>query len=129
MSQPKPRQNQRSPRGNQLIVSYMFLRQTVGWIGTLLPAVLIVGVAVSSAASLPGSMSGYYYTDMRNIFVGALCALGVFLGAYAGYDDVDRSITDIHGWRDGGGVLSHQAGGLRGWCASLPGIIGHASVD
>ena len=31
--------------------------------------------------------------------------------------------------RDRRGVLSHQAGGLRGWCASLPGIIGHASVD
>ena len=108
----------------------MFLRQTVGWIGTLLPAVLIVGVAVSSTASRPGSMSGYYYTDMRNIFVGALCALGVFLGAYAGYDDVDRWITNIAGiGAIGVALLSHQAGGLRGWCASLPGIIGHASVD
>ena len=97
MSQPSPGRSERSPRGNQLIVSYMFLRQTVGWIGTLLPAVLIVGVAVSSTASLPGSMSGYYYTDMRNIFVGALCALGVFLGAYAGYDEVDRWITNIAG--------------------------------
>jgi hypothetical protein len=30
---------------------------------------------------------------MRNIFVGALCALGVFLGAYNGYDEVDRWIV------------------------------------
>jgi hypothetical protein len=97
VSQPNPGRSERSPHGNQLIVSYMFLRQTVGWIGTLLPAVLIVGVAVSSTTPRPGSMSGYYYTDMRNIFVGALCALGVFLGAYAGYDDVDRWITNIAG--------------------------------
>lgn len=97
MSQPGPGRNERSPGRNQLIVSYMLLRQTVGWIGTLLPAVLLVGVAISSAASRPGSMSGYYYTDMRNIFVGALCALGVFLGAYAGYDEVDRWITNIAG--------------------------------
>jgi hypothetical protein len=33
----------------------------------------------------------------RNIFVGALCALGVFLGAYDGYDDWDRWITNIAG--------------------------------
>jgi len=75
----------------------MFLRQTVGWIGTLLPWVLLVGVLISSTASRPDSMSGYYYTDMRNVFVGALCALGVFLGAYDGYDDVDRWITNIAG--------------------------------
>jgi hypothetical protein len=88
---------QRNPDRNELIVSYMFLRQTVGWIGTLLPIVLLVGNAISSTAPRPDSMSGYYYTDMRNIFVGALCALGVFLGAYDGYDDVDRWITNIAG--------------------------------
>jgi hypothetical protein len=42
-------------------------------------------------------MSGYYYTGMHNIFVGALCALGVFLVAYNGYDDLDRWITNIAG--------------------------------
>jgi hypothetical protein len=89
--------DRRSADGNQLIVCYMFLRQVVGWIGTLLPIVLLVGVAISSTQSRPDSMSGYYYTDMRNIFVGALCALGVFLGAYDGYDNVDRWITDIAG--------------------------------
>ena len=74
------------------------LRQTVGWIGTLLPIVLLVGNAISSTASRPDSMSGYYYTGMRNIFVGTLCALGVFLAAYEGYDDVDRWITNIAGF-------------------------------
>jgi hypothetical protein len=89
--------SRRSRDGNQLIVSYMFLRQTVGWIGTLLPIVLLVGNAISSTTPRPYSISGYYYTDMRNIFVGALWALGVFLVAYAGYDDVDRWITNIAG--------------------------------
>lgn len=97
MSQLSPGSDQRSADGNQLIVSYMFLRQIVGWIGTLLPIVLLVGVAISSTESRPDSMSGYYYTDMRNIFVGALCALGVFLGAYDGYDEADRWITNIAG--------------------------------
>jgi len=90
--------NQRRRDRNELIVSYLFLRQAVGWIGTLLPIVLLVGNAISSATPRPGSVSGYYYTDMRNIFVGALCALGVFLVAYKGYDQVDLWITSIAGF-------------------------------
>ena len=89
--------SERSPDKNGLIVSYMFLRQTVGWIGTLLPIVLLAGAAFTSTAR-PDSMSGYYYTDMRNIFVGSLCALGVFLVAYRGYDAVDEAITNVAGF-------------------------------
>ena len=89
--------SQRNTEGNQLVVSYLFLRQAVGWIAILLPIVLFAGNLISSATSPPDSMSGYYYTDMRNIFVGALCALGVFLVAYSGYDEVDRWITNIAG--------------------------------
>ena len=88
---------QRAKEKNELIISYMYLRKTVGWIGTLLPVVLITGNVIFFTTSLPGSMSGYYYTHMRNVFVGALCALGVFLVAYAGYDEVDRWITNIAG--------------------------------
>jgi hypothetical protein len=88
--------NQRSAEGNQLIISYLSLRKFVGWVGTLLPVILPVGVAICSQPQ-PGSVSGYYYTDLRNVFVGALCALGVFLWAYDGYDDVDRWITNIAG--------------------------------
>ena len=54
--------SERSPDNNELIVNYMFLRQTVGWIGTLLPIVLLAGAAFTSTAR-PDSMSGYYYTD------------------------------------------------------------------
>jgi hypothetical protein len=92
-----PPVRQRAKEKNELIISYMFLRKAVGWIGTLLPVVLITGNVIFFTTSLPGSMSGYYYTHMRNVFVGALCALGVFLVAYAGYDDVDRWITNIAG--------------------------------
>jgi hypothetical protein len=75
----------------------MFLRKIVGWIGSLLPIVLIFGGMLTASASLPESMSGYYYTQMRNVFVGALCVLGIFLVGYAGYDDVDRWITNVAG--------------------------------
>ena len=89
--------NQRSVQENELIISYMFLRKIVGWIGSLLPIALILGGLLTVTASLPDSMSGYYYTQMRNVFVGALCALGIFLVGYAGYDDLDRWITNVAG--------------------------------
>ena len=89
--------SQRNIQENELIVSYMYLRKIVGWIGSLLPVVLIFGGLLTVTASLPESMSGYYYTQMRNVFVGALCALGIFLVGYAGYDEVDRWITNVAG--------------------------------
>jgi hypothetical protein len=88
---------ERSKDENELVINYLNLRRTVGWIGTLLPVVLIAGNAIFFTTDLPGSMSGYYYTHMRDVFVGALCALGVFLISYAGYDEWDRWITNIAG--------------------------------
>jgi hypothetical protein len=88
---------QRSAERNELVVSYMLLRKVVGWIGSLLPVALIAGNAVLGGPR-PYSMSAYYYTPMRNIFVGALCALGVFLLAYDGYDEVDRWVTNVAGF-------------------------------
>jgi len=97
VSQQSTEEDQQSTEGRELVVSYLFLRRAVGWIAILLPIVLLAGNLISSAASPPESMSGYYYTDMRNIFVGSLCALGVFLVAYNGYDDVDRWVTTTAG--------------------------------
>jgi hypothetical protein len=86
-----------------LVVNYLNLRRAVGWLGTLLPVILLVAnpialrVVHSSCGWLPGSVSDYYYSPVRNIFVGALCALGLFLIAYVGDDLGDRVITDLAG--------------------------------
>lgn len=59
------------------------LRFGVGVIGFLLPIVLLVGNIITSARlTLLASMSASYYTHMRNVFVGSLCAIGVFLICY-----------------------------------------------
>jgi hypothetical protein len=86
-----------------LVTNYLYLRKAVGWLGTLLPVILLAADPValsiehSSCAWLPASVSGYYYSPVRNIFVGALCALGLFLIAYVGADLGDRVITDLAG--------------------------------
>jgi peptidoglycan/LPS O-acetylase OafA/YrhL len=71
--------------------SYSALRQTIGWMGLLLPAVLIVGHALlSDEYPFIHSLSRYYHTEMRNVFVGGLCAMGVFLFHYSGSDKIER---------------------------------------
>lgn len=80
-----------------VVASYLLLRKVLGWIGILLPIVLIAGDAIVRGTSLPGSVSGYYYTPMRNILVGALCVLGVFLVLYDVGVLAERWITNVAG--------------------------------
>jgi hypothetical protein len=77
-------------------ISYLTLRKLIGWIGVLLVPALATGNLLFSD-KLPGSVSGYYYTSMRNVLVGSLCALGVFLFMYFGYDRWDNWLTNAAG--------------------------------
>jgi len=79
-----------------LIMSYLLMRVLIGVIAVLLPFTLILA-NWAIGHGFAASMSGYYYTPMRNIFVGTLCAIGVFLVTYDGYDLADRVITDVAG--------------------------------
>jgi len=79
-----------------LIMSYLLMRVLIGVIAVLLPFALILANWIIGHG-VQSSVSGYYYTPMRNIFVGSLCAIGVFLISYDGYDLADRTITDVAG--------------------------------
>jgi len=76
-------------RPQLLVVSYFRLRTIIGLIGLALPFVLAFGKILLQGPGLESSLSGYYYTDMRDVFVGSLCALGVFFMIYRGYDRRD----------------------------------------
>jgi hypothetical protein len=76
------------PRPSDL--SYRHLRRGVGVIGMALPFVLLVGKwlfesidrGVLQTFGPLDSISGYYYSVMRDEFVGGLCAMAVFLLFY-----------------------------------------------
>jgi hypothetical protein len=72
------------------------MRVLIGVIAVLLPFALILANWIIGHG-VQSSVSGYYYTPMRNLFVGSLCAIGVFLVSYDGYDLADRAITDVAG--------------------------------
>ncbi len=75
---------------NTLVFSYLTLRKVIGVLGTVLPFVLYIGERVIFGKGLQASLSGYYYTDMRNVFVGTLFAIGFFLISYRGYELADN---------------------------------------
>ena len=86
-----PNQIDNSDSGNKadnddLILSYMTLRKTVGYMGMLLPVVLYLGGYWIFGLEAQPSLSDYYYTPMRGIFVGFLFAIGSFFFAYRGHD-------------------------------------------
>jgi hypothetical protein len=86
-----------STETGSMVGTFLLLRKAIGWIGTLLPIVVIAGDAAFSSGPLPNSLSDYYYTPMRNILVGALSVLGVFLLLYDVSVRVDRWITNAAG--------------------------------
>lgn len=69
---------------DELVISYMRVRQALGYLGLAFPLLLILG-GLLSEASLQPSVSDYYHSIMRDIFVGSLFAIGVFLISYKGH--------------------------------------------
>lgn len=68
----------------ELVLSYMRVRRALGYLGLLFPLLLILGGYLAESAILP-SVSDYYHSTMRDIFVGSLFAIGVFLISYKGH--------------------------------------------
>ncbi len=64
--------------------TYLSLRFGLAAIGIAFPIVLWGGGVLLTNIGLQNSMSAYYYTGMRDLFVGILVAVGVFLFFYRG---------------------------------------------
>ncbi len=75
-------------------LSYVGLRRAIGIIALALPPTLVVGQLLLDGKPWPNSISAYYYTSMRNVFVGAMCALGVFLLSYR-YRREDNRLSTV----------------------------------
>ena len=73
-----------------LVISYLAIRRGVGIIGIALPVILVIGMLfVKTCNTIQPSISDYYYTKMGNLLVGSLCAVGLFLFSYRGYERKD----------------------------------------
>lgn len=73
-----------SDHQDELVLSYHRVRQSLGFLGLFLPLVLIIGGLLTKGQIEP-SLSDFFHTTLRDIFVGTLCAIGIFLISYKGY--------------------------------------------
>ncbi|NQT63952.1 MAG: DUF998 domain-containing protein [Candidatus Marinimicrobia bacterium] len=86
-----------NPTTEWLAVSFLTLRRVIGLMGLLFPVVLAVGCVLldSKCSGLEPSISAYYGTIMRNVFVGVLFTIGWFLFSYKGYENADDIAGDL----------------------------------
>ena len=86
-----------SDRNRSLIISYLALRRMIGFLAVALPIVVVAGGITQEGFKIQGSISGYYYTNMRDVYVGMLSVVALFLASYRGYDPIDDVVGNMSG--------------------------------
>lgn len=84
-------------REQSLIASYLTMRRIIGILGISLPLVLVLGGLVQDKPTIQSSISAYYYTNMRDFFVGLLSSVALFLLSYKGYEKIDDIVSNLSG--------------------------------
>jgi len=72
------------------VLSYQALRTAVGGVALGLPFALAIPWWLVCKRTIETSISAYYHTGMRNLFVGSLCAIAMFMLCTRGYDHKDE---------------------------------------
>jgi hypothetical protein len=81
---------------SNLVIGYLQTRKIIGFLGILLPLILLVGNYIfSGCSSVQNSLSQYYYTNMSMVFTGILFAISIFLFSYKGYTKHDNQMGSI----------------------------------
>jgi hypothetical protein len=86
------------------VFTYRRLRRAIGYLCAGLPVVLVILSQFSFFNThVQSSISHYYYTNLRDIFTGTLCAVGLFLIRYKGHGNAsfwknDNLLTNIAGF-------------------------------
>lgn len=63
-------------------LSYKTLRQSIGFLGLIMPFSVRLGAWIFEGIHTTGSISAYYYTGMRDVFVSTLVLVGALLACY-----------------------------------------------
>ncbi|WP_433077713.1 hypothetical protein ACQP1P_35270 [Dactylosporangium sp. CA-052675] len=78
--------------------SYLLMRAVIGFIGLALPVALVLGDLALEGGGVRGSLSEYFYTGMRDVFVGAMCVTGLFLVTYKVFEhNLDNLLSNVAG--------------------------------
>jgi hypothetical protein len=82
------------------VKSYLLLQRAIGWAGLLMPLAVRVGGLLLDGIRTTDSLSAYYYTSMRDIFVATTVLTGALLACYRTphlLDNIAATVAGIAG--------------------------------
>lgn len=83
---------------NKLVLSYLTVCKIIGILGFFFPLILVLGSFLfGGCTEIQNSISNYYHTNMRDVFVGYVGTLSILLFSYKGYDIIDRIVSGCAG--------------------------------
>jgi hypothetical protein len=79
--------------------SFLLMRTLIGVMGVLLPVTLLLGDGFLFEGGKPrGSLSAYYYSGMRDVFVSCLCVTAFFLIFYKFFErNLENTLSAVAG--------------------------------
>ncbi|MBS1614834.1 MAG: DUF998 domain-containing protein, partial [Bacteroidetes bacterium] len=84
---------------DSLLISYLTLRQAVGWLAILLvPAMVFGDMLLGHTHYIRVSVSAYYHSSVRDEYVGIICCIALFLFSYNGYSKQDSIFSKLAGF-------------------------------
>jgi hypothetical protein len=120
----------------EFVVSFLTLRRAIGVVGLLMPFIVRAGAFVFEGIHSTDSISAYYYTGMRDVFVSTLVLAGALLACYRTPALRDNAVASIAGAAGIGialfpmdptyapQILAHFPGMLGDKCYVNRGILG-----
>jgi len=82
--------------GQDQLIPFLWLRRGIGAMGFFFPIILVAGaVLFGNCNILLGSLSDYYHTIMRDVFVAVLCIIAIFLFSYRGPEKKDSIAANL----------------------------------
>lgn len=110
------------------LFAYRRLRRVIGYLGVFLPIILVLlSLFEFFNTDVQPSISHYYFTNLREIFTGTLCAVGLFMICYKGNGNKsllknDNLLTNIAGFM-AIGVAFIPTDPLKGACVECTLIV------
>ena len=83
---------------DSLVISFLTLRKIVGFLAiSLVPAMILGSFIFDHTHYIQISVSAYYHTNMRDLLIGIVCGISLFLLSYNGYTKQDSIFSKLAG--------------------------------
>ncbi len=83
--------NNTPEKTNQDQQTFLMLRRSIGYLGIVFPLIVFLGsLFFSDCDEGLSSISAYYHSNMRDVFVSVICVIGVFLFTYRGHNSTEN---------------------------------------